>query len=417
MCRSSSRSRTGRSSDSGSRVPSASSSPVSAIFVPAGVTRSVNARTTTIRSCSGGCCRPSVRCERTMETAPPRSSRSISSASSSPSRAPPPTDGSSPSAGTGSRPRSALAVRDPGPTSTPPRPSDSNPTSPKRTWSRTASTSEGSIPTASDGLVSQYRLSGSSIASLADSFEPVQPKIVLEEVGDAVLEAVEPCERVLSDRDEEVRRKPAAVHRLRKLARKRAGAVAVVEEILLELIGGDEQVAPSRFSARQHVGERPAGGGSSHVRPSASSTAAPTSTPPPLDAGRRPSCRRRRRRSRVVHFFVLVGPLTEAVGHPGAEQRALADAARTVQKREPRSDEVRCHHLPLGFASPKKEGRRPPTRRMGRAPLYGRSTRTARWAAVAVVVTGLRLCAAVVSASRWRSASRSSSTKSSSRKS
>ena len=61
---------------------------------------------------------------------------------------------------------------------------------------------------------------------------------VLEQVRDPALEAVEPRERVVANREEEVCPQLGPVDRVRKLGVERAGPalVVVVEEVLLELI-------------------------------------------------------------------------------------------------------------------------------------------------------------------------------------
>ena len=73
----------------------------------------------------------------------------------------------------------------------------------------------------------------------------VDPEVVVVEEGDPTLEPVEPCIGVLADRDQDVGLRRAAVERARQLLEERSLAllVAVVEEVLLELVEDEQNVA------------------------------------------------------------------------------------------------------------------------------------------------------------------------------
>ena len=102
---------------------------------------------------------------------------------------------------------------------------------------------------------------GSSIARrAARPVEVLEPQVVVEEVRDPALEAVEPRERVLADRDEEVRRAAHGRSATRgNSSSKRAGSPSsrVVEEVLLELVEDHEQDRPPISSAQALERRRP----------------------------------------------------------------------------------------------------------------------------------------------------------------
>ena len=78
---------------------------------------------------------------------------------------------------------------------------------------------------------------------LADAQMP-DAHVVLEQVGDAALEAVQPGQRVLADGDQEAHRQVGPVDRRRELGGEAARPVLVpvVEEVLLELVQDQQQL-------------------------------------------------------------------------------------------------------------------------------------------------------------------------------
>src|SRR5207253_8778597 len=82
----------------------------------------------------------------------------------------------------------------------------------------------------------------------ACAVEMVEPQVVPEEVRDAALERVEFRERVLAQAEEEVCPQPRLADRRRELRGKRV--VLVVEEVLLELVGDDVDVAADGLRCR-----------------------------------------------------------------------------------------------------------------------------------------------------------------------
>jgi hypothetical protein len=89
------------------------------------------------------------------------------------------------------------------------------------------------------------------------------PQVVVEQLRNLGLEAVELGQGVLADRDDEARLEPDAVDRARKLRRERPSSMLarVVEEVLLELVEDDEQ-RPIHSGARgdEHLVEAPGAG-------------------------------------------------------------------------------------------------------------------------------------------------------------
>ena len=90
--------------------------------------------------------------------------------------------------------------------------------------------------------------------------EVVEPQVVAEQPGIAALEAVEPGERVLADRDQEVRGRRRRSQRARSSSQNEPSpsSSAVVEEVLLELVEDDEHQADAGSPARRR-GDVPAG--------------------------------------------------------------------------------------------------------------------------------------------------------------
>src|ERR671923_2221971 len=94
----------------------------------------------------------------------------------------------------------------------------------------------------------------------AAAVEMLEPQVVAEEVRDAGLERVELRERVLAQAEEEVRPQAGLADRRRELTREAgAGAVPLVEEVLLELVEDHVDVAADGLrSAAERLDERAA---------------------------------------------------------------------------------------------------------------------------------------------------------------
>jgi hypothetical protein len=169
--------------------------------------------------------------------------------------------------------------------------------------------------------------------------EVVDPNVVCEQARDPALEAVELRPRVLSDREQEVHPQVRVVDDLRERARERLLAVvlAVVEEVLLELVEDDED--------RPHSS-----------RPRAQRPDGRVARTPRVDAG--PGGLRRGHADGLHQPGQRVvapgaegadreggtarggGMPAQRVDHAGLDQGRLADAARPVDDREPRRAEV-----------------------------------------------------------------------------
>jgi hypothetical protein len=179
--------------------------------------------------------------------------------------------------------------------------------------------------------------------------------VVLEQVGDAALEAVELGQRVLADGDQEADRQVGAVDRLRELHREAALAlvVRVVEEVLLELVEDDQQVqvpagGPGRQPRRQATGRRQLLGGLLAERPRDFLADA---VEQPRDGVARPPVHVRHQQPR--RLLGALGPLlpAEVVDHPRPQDRALADPALPVDEGEPGRQQVGHQDRALGVAA------------------------------------------------------------------
>ena len=179
------------------------------------------------------------------------------------------------------------------------------------------------------------RVAGGRPAEMLD-VEPVR-----EERRDPSLEAVEPGEGVLADRDEEVDRKLAPVDGPRELDGEGAFAVLVRtrDEVLLDLIEDHEQDAvavlcPGLECGREAaaLGER---GGS--LGPVQVAHGLPDRLREPGDRVLTPVGQENRDVARRLPGGGLCPSLLQKVGEDArAKQGALAHSARAVKKREPR---------------------------------------------------------------------------------
>ncbi len=213
--------------------------------------------------------------------------------------------------------------------------------------------------------------------------EVVDPQQVVEQTRDLAFEAVEERERVLPDREENVRGGVATAERARELALERpAGTLArVVEEVLLELVEHEQQRAARALGKTgEAIDERALGRIGGEFR---------------LDG-----------RDRLAHGLAEGGDgvggaprgegdgdelggsrgrvlaprlLAEMPHHPGVEHRALPDPARAVENRDAVGAEVVDDDLapPVPAEEPVRVrlrvgnealvGGGPPGRRLGRA--------------------------------------------------
>ena len=173
-----------------------------------------------------------------------------------------------------------------------------------------------------------------------DRLAAAAPVEVLEpQVRDPRLERVELRERVLAQAEEEVRPQAGLADRRRELAREAgAGAVPLVEEVLLELVEDDVDVAADRFRrGLQRLDERPPALEADRLLDRLLRAPVGVARPRREDDDRRVVDRAHRVRDR------------------GAEERALADAARPVQHRQPRGHEVGEHDLALALAAEEEQ--------------------------------------------------------------
>ena len=173
-------------------------------------------------------------------------------------------------------------------------------------------------------------------------------QVVVEQRRDPALEAVEPRERVLADRDQEVGPQVGRASARGELARERPFAVlpGVIEEVLLELVQDDEHVRPehavhvgeqvAQRTVRRRRGRRPGRAAVDGALDRASDPFDGIVAPGDVAVASPESGRRRRRVGRSAALDVLRRQLVQLACDPGAEQRALADAALAVQERQAR---------------------------------------------------------------------------------
>lgn len=86
--------------------------------------------------------------------------------------------------------------------------------------------------------------------------EALDAEVVVEQVRDPALEAVESCQLVLADRDQEVRAEVVAAECPRQLSgdRPRPAILAVVQERLLELVENDQHLAAESLAQLGEAG-------------------------------------------------------------------------------------------------------------------------------------------------------------------
>ena len=169
--------------------------------------------------------------------------------------------------------------------------------------------------------------------------EPVEPESVREEAGDPAGEAIELGERVLAQRDEHVHAERSSQHCRKRLGERAGpGVVGVVEEVLLRLVEDEVDVPPvlGALEPRQH--------GAVGVR-----------TPRRLPQGVGQRRRRILTPAREDDHERILGERPERARDGRAQERRLPDAARAVQHRQARSDEVGGHDLVLALPAEEEQ--------------------------------------------------------------
>jgi hypothetical protein len=168
----------------------------------------------------------------------------------------------------------------------------------------------------------------------------VEPHLVREQAGDMALEGVEPGERVVPHAEQHVHRKLWAPDELTQGAAERLDLLArVVDEELLELVEDEIQVPVQRAGDLRRIDE---GGRALHAR--------------------RCSDRRRERLDGVVEpglvddYERLLGQAPQVARDGCAQERALPHAARAVEDRQARGDEVGGDDLALLLAAEEEQG-------------------------------------------------------------
>ena len=175
--------------------------------------------------------------------------------------------------------------------------------------------------------------------SRGPSVEAIEPERIGEQAGDSPREAVELGEGVLAERDEDVDAKRRSQHRGQRLG-EGAGpsVVGVVEEVLLGLVEDEVDVAPRLRLLERGCGSRAVGavaGGLSER-----------------------FCQRRRRvlaPAREDDHQRLLRQFPQRARDRGSQERRLPDAARPVQHRQARRDQVRDHDLALALAAEEEQ--------------------------------------------------------------
>src|SRR5262249_43930126 len=158
--------------------------------------------------------------------------------------------------------------------------------------------------------------------------EPFEPQPVREEARNRSLQRVETGERVLAHADQDVHAQAAALQDACELLCELAAA-AVVQEELLELIEDHVEIAAG-----------PIGGMGERAREV-------TAHPPRRVDERGDRVSPPTGEDQCLRLSLLPEPVRDAC----PEDRALPNAARSVQDRDPRGDQVRRDDLALPFAS------------------------------------------------------------------
>ncbi len=201
-------------------------------------------------------------------------------------------------------------------------------------------------------LVASGQRAGDRAAGLL-AVEVLQPQRVGQDLGHRRTQGVEPCERVAAHREQGADPHVRGVERLGQLGRE-GRLLAVVQEQLLDLVeqqvelaveglAGDPQAVDQRGLRGQPGAARPAGRAGVDGDPGAD--------------GRVDGVGQERERvvgaPGVEHHRDAGRRLERAqrVGHAGAQQRALADAALAVQHGQRVGQQVRDQHLALALAA------------------------------------------------------------------
>ena len=187
-------------------------------------------------------------------------------------------------------------------------------------------------------------------------------QVVVEQARHSTLEAVELREAVLAQRQDEVHAQRRVVDDIDELAREGAGPVVgrVIEEVLLELVEDDEQRRHRAEPRRERLAQRHAGRPRRHVLAGRLAHGLGDGARQPQQRRVAPRAEHRRgeahgrarRRVRGLAQRAIARDNRAQAGQDGRLQdRALADAARAVQQREPRRAQVRADDLPLAVAA------------------------------------------------------------------
>ena len=170
----------------------------------------------------------------------------------------------------------------------------------------------------------------------------VEPEDVPEQARKPALERIEVGERVVADAEQDVHGHVGPRQNVLERTRERASVAAVVEDVLLHLVEDHVELgAGGDRTFRERIGERDVGG-----RAAAAATARSGSS---------------RQLSTITTSAPLASPPTAGTrvrsraGHACAQERALADATRPVEHRQPGRHQVRRDELRLALAAEEEE--------------------------------------------------------------
>ena len=167
--------------------------------------------------------------------------------------------------------------------------------------------------------------------------EPVEAQQVREELGNPAGELVELREGVVAQREQDVDAQAGAAQELWQ-RRTQWPFETVVEDVLLEVVEQQMEL-PALLRDSRHRVDEPRG------RAELAALG--------MDRSDQPS--RGILGPRVVHDDRCTAQLAQPAGHAGTEERALADAARSVENGEPAREHVRRHGGDLALAAEEEQ--------------------------------------------------------------
>ena len=190
-------------------------------------------------------------------------------------------------------------------------------------------------------------------------------QVVLEQAGNAALEAIKPGQGILTNGNEEVDAQIGVIDRARKLHRQGAQTIfrGMVEEVFLELIEDEQEVAVERGGPGLQGGHERGGRGRSqggHGRMQRSQVGLQGGVDAVQQAGQgviAPGVDDDDGELRVaVVGQVLGGQVTQVMDDSGAQHGAFAHAAGAIEQRQACGNQVGLDHVALTLAAKEEVG-------------------------------------------------------------